>query len=825
MTDTTRSFEDFGVEQPIAAALADAGISTPFPIQELTLPLALSGADVIGQARTGTGKTLAFGIPLLQRADADAGYVQALVVVPTRELCLQVTGDLNQAGVRKGVDVVAIYGGRAIEPQEEAIAGGAAVVVGTPGRLLDLTRRGTLDLSRVAGLVLDEADEMLDLGFLPDVERLIEQTAAQRQTLLFSATMPSQVVSLARRYMDKPTFLRADYEQVQVAPETTQHFFSCHRMDKPAVLARILQTPHLERCLVFSRTKRMCDILAEELKGRGVRAAAIHSDLRQEARERAMSRFRDGQIDVLVATEVAARGLDISHVTHVVNYDCPDDEKMYLHRIGRTGRAGASGVAITLTLWNELARLEMIKRALDITTETHEVFSTSPLLDELFDLPPRTGRRAPVADDDAEDPPAPRAAAGGAELAARSGPGPATGRDDDGGRARPGRRRGRRGRSEDAATPAAGRPEPVAVPDVPATPVEIAAEVTPAERGTGPTPARVVTAVAEEIRGRVSRRRRRGRGGADPAEAAAEAPTPVMDAVAEDATPEPVAGPPAHAPVEEQQADDGRRVRVRRRAGSEGRAPVPDAEGDDEVAAVADGRGRESRGAVRHARESDEAARGRGRQARGTPPPARDADEAGAPDEGRGTARPTGADAEDTDDAPVRRRRRTRGEGRGASRTDGTEATAETGATERAGDAQAGRTTERDGADEAGGSERDGRSRGGRTGRGRGDRAPREARGRGEDRGRGRERSDHADRDDRGRRGGGRGGEGRGGESRRAPAASRSRGGRGRTTRGSTAAMEPRQTRAAAAARPDAATARGSGRPMLQRPMLIDHLP
>ncbi|HUH08810.1 MAG TPA: DEAD/DEAH box helicase, partial [Egibacteraceae bacterium] len=388
----TKSFIDFGVDARIAAALTEAGITSPFPIQELTLPLALSGADLIGQARTGTGKTLAFGIPLLQRAAPQELRVQALVVVPTRELCFQVRGDLQQAGQRTGIDVVAVYGGKAIEAQSDAIAKGAHIVVGTPGRLLDLMRRRILDLSSVTALVLDEADEMLDLGFLPDVQQLIEACAPERQTMLFSATMPAAVVALARRHMTQPTFLRAEVEEVHIAPATQQHFFSCHRMDKPAVLARILQSPDRGLCLVFTSTKRMADVLAEELRDRGIAAAPIHSDLRQEARERTLQRFRSGTIDVLVATEVAARGLDIDDVTHVVNYDCPDDEKMYLHRIGRTGRAGAAGVAITLAMWNELARVEMIKRALDISAETIEVFSTSEILDELFDLPPREPR-------------------------------------------------------------------------------------------------------------------------------------------------------------------------------------------------------------------------------------------------------------------------------------------------------------------------------------------------------------------------------------------------------------------------------------------------
>jgi superfamily II DNA/RNA helicase len=391
----TKTFADFGVEPTICARLAESSITTPFPIQELTLPLALKGADLIGQARTGTGKTLAFGIPLLQRLDVGKG-TQALVIVPTRELCLQVADDLAKASAHKGICVAAVYGGKAIDPQAEAIANGAEIVVGTPGRLLDLMRRRKLNLSTVTGLVLDEADEMLDLGFLSDVEQLIQATAPDRQTLLFSATMPSAVVALARRYMHKPTYLRADVEEIRVAPQTRQHFFSCHRMDKPAVLARILQTPDRGLCLVFTRTKRMADILAEELRERGVSAAAIHSDLRQDARERTLARFRNGRVDVLVATEVAARGLDIAEVTHVVNYDCPEDERMYLHRIGRTGRAGAAGVAITLAVWNELHRLDMIRRSLDIEEPIHEVFSTSEVLDELFNLPERQRRAMAV---------------------------------------------------------------------------------------------------------------------------------------------------------------------------------------------------------------------------------------------------------------------------------------------------------------------------------------------------------------------------------------------------------------------------------------------
>jgi superfamily II DNA/RNA helicase len=384
VTEATKTFVDLGVNPAISAALAEAGITTPFPIQELTLPLALSRADVIGQARTGTGKTLAFGIPLLQAIDPERRDTQALVIVPTRELCLQVHDDLAKAGSRRGISTAAIYGGKAIEVQTSTLQAGAHVVVGTPGRLLDLRRRGTLDLSKVSTLVLDEADEMLDMGFLPDVEQLIEACASERQTLLFSATMPSEVVGLARRYMTKPTFMRADVEEPQIGPDTRQVFLACHRLDKPAVLARILRTPNRGLCVVFTRTKRMADVLVTELADHGVSASAIHSNLRQDARERTLDRFRRGKVDVLCATEVAARGLDISDVTHVVNYDCPDDERMYLHRIGRTGRAGAGGVAVTLAVWNEQARLDMIKKGLGIDAPTHEVFSTSPELDELF---------------------------------------------------------------------------------------------------------------------------------------------------------------------------------------------------------------------------------------------------------------------------------------------------------------------------------------------------------------------------------------------------------------------------------------------------------
>ena len=387
---TTKTFRDFALDDRLVDALERQGITTPFPIQELTLPMALKGADIIGQARTGTGKTLGFGLPLLQRLDPDVDQTQALVVVPTRELCLQVTDDLT-IGKERGLTIQSVYGGVGYDEQIDALTGNVHIVVGTPGRLLDHLNRGNLDLSHVRVLVLDEADEMLDMGFLPDVERLIDACSDEgRHTMLFSATMPTAVVKLARRYMTKPTFMRADVEDHETAPNVEQHFLLVHRMDKPRVLARILQSPGRGSAYVFTRTKRMADRLVSELADLGVEAIAVHGDLRQGTREKNMGTFRDGRINVLVATEVAARGLDVEDATHVINYDCPDDEKMYLHRIGRTARAGNAGVAVTFAEFNEVDRLNVIRKAVQTEKEILEVFSTSDELTAAFDLPDET---------------------------------------------------------------------------------------------------------------------------------------------------------------------------------------------------------------------------------------------------------------------------------------------------------------------------------------------------------------------------------------------------------------------------------------------------
>lgn len=388
MPSPSKTFAELGVEPDITDALAEQGITSAFPIQALTLPLALQGADIIGQARTGTGKTFGFGLPLLQRIDTSSG-LQSLVIVPTRELCMQVAEDLAMAGRRKGVKVSALYGGVSMDDQVTALKRGVHLVVGTPGRLLDLSRRHHLDLSSCSALVLDEADEMLDLGFLPDVEELISQVAEDRQTLLFSATMPAAIIALGRRYMHSPTFMRAESDEDESTPDKVeQFFFLTHRMNKPALCARILSAPDVDKAVVFCSTKRMADKLATELAGQGLNIKAIHSGLSQDKRERTLKAFRTGKLRILCATEVAARGLDIDDVTHVINFDTPDDEKMYLHRIGRTGRAGHDGVAVTLVLHNELPRMQMILRELDIEAEIPEMFSTSPELVELFDLGP-----------------------------------------------------------------------------------------------------------------------------------------------------------------------------------------------------------------------------------------------------------------------------------------------------------------------------------------------------------------------------------------------------------------------------------------------------
>ncbi len=396
------TFEQIGVAEPICSALAGAGITTAFPIQALTLPIALDHHDVIGQARTGTGKTLAFAIPILQHlidsASSKPAAPRALVVLPTRELAIQVADDLRTAASRTNVQVVTLYGGRAYEPQIEALAT-VDVVVGTPGRLLDLARQRQLDLSAVDVLVLDEADRMLDLGFLPDVEAILRLTPAHRQTMLFSATMPSEIVTLARKYLDRPTHIRAEqHDEPAHVPTTHQHVFRAHHLDKIEVLARVLQAERRGLTIVFCRTRRACDQVTAQLTERGFAAAAVHGDLGQSQRERALRAFRSGKIDVLVATDVAARGLDVDDVTHVVNNECPEDEKAYLHRIGRTGRAGRAGIAVTFVDWQDLGRWKLINDTLNLGhPEPLETYSTSAHLFTALGIPADRAGSLPTA--------------------------------------------------------------------------------------------------------------------------------------------------------------------------------------------------------------------------------------------------------------------------------------------------------------------------------------------------------------------------------------------------------------------------------------------
>jgi superfamily II DNA/RNA helicase len=389
-------FSDLGIDSDIVAALASKGITSPFPIQEQAIPLALTGQDLIGQAKTGTGKTLGFGLPIIQRLGTDPAHgAKALVVVPTRELAIQVAEDLTLASSNRNVQVVAIYGGKSYEGQVAQIDAGAQLIVGTPGRLIDLSNQRKLDLSKIECMVLDEADEMLDLGFLPDVEKLFAFTPAGRQTMLFSATMPGQIVSLARKYQNKPVHIRVnDPDEGHTKADIKQFFYRAHAMDKDEVVARILQAEGRGKTVIFTKTKRQAAKVADELSDRGFNATALHGDMSQEAREKSMDSFRSGKRDILVATEVAARGIDVDDVTHVINYTVPEDEKAYLHRTGRTGRAGRTGIAVTFVDWEDLVRWSHIDKALELNTpDPVETYSSSPHLFTDLDIPAGTKGR------------------------------------------------------------------------------------------------------------------------------------------------------------------------------------------------------------------------------------------------------------------------------------------------------------------------------------------------------------------------------------------------------------------------------------------------
>ncbi len=362
------NFRELGIDQDIADALETKGITQPFPIQEQAIPVALTGQDVIGQAKTGTGKTFGFGLPLIQSLgiNPEPG-AKALVVVPTRELCIQVAEDLKLATSNRSTTVAAIYGGKSYEGQVAEIDAGAQIIVGTPGRLIDLSKQ-----------------KKLDLGFLPDVEKLFAYTPDGRQTMLFSATMPGAIVTMARKYQNRPIHIRANEpDEGHTKADIKQFIYRAHALDKDEVVGRILQAEGRGKTVIFCKTKRQASKVSEELIDRGFNACALHGDMSQEARERSMAAFRAGKKDILVSTEVAARGIDVDDVTHVINYTVPEDEKAFLHRVGRTGRAGRTGIAVTFVDWEDLVRWKHINEALEFgQPEPTETYSSSAHLFE-----------------------------------------------------------------------------------------------------------------------------------------------------------------------------------------------------------------------------------------------------------------------------------------------------------------------------------------------------------------------------------------------------------------------------------------------------------
>lgn len=359
------TFSDIGLSQPILKALQEMGFEEPSPIQLQTIPLILQGFDLIGQAQTGTGKTAAFGVPIIEMLDHRSKKVQAMVLTPTRELAIQVAEEITKIGRFAGVKVVPIYGGQSYDRQIRALEHGAQVAIGTPGRVMDHLRKGTLKLDAVKMMVLDEADEMLDMGFIEDVEFILQNLPEKRQTLLFSATVPDPIAKLARRYLNDPKHIAINPERLTV-PLTDQIHYEVREHEKLDALSRILDMEGAERTIIFCRTKKRVDELTEGLQARGYTAEAIHGDLNQVQRNRVMKRFKDGGSEILVATDVAARGLDIENVTHVINYDLPQDTESYVHRIGRTGRAGRSGTAISLVTPREFRQFRQIERVLRI---------------------------------------------------------------------------------------------------------------------------------------------------------------------------------------------------------------------------------------------------------------------------------------------------------------------------------------------------------------------------------------------------------------------------------------------------------------------------
>ncbi|MDQ2728753.1 MAG: DEAD/DEAH box helicase [Actinomycetota bacterium] len=383
------SFAALGVSPALCSALEAEGIVSPFPIQALTIANALLGRDVCGKAKTGSGKTLAFGLPLLQRLAVDpaAKDPRGLILVPTRELARQVADVLEPLAKAAGHRLTACYGGTAMEAQIAAVHAGTDLVVATPGRLIDLRQRGEVNLSAIEIMVLDEADRMADMGFMPQVEWLLRHLTSAHQTMLFSATLDGDVDRLVRNELTDPVRHEVISQQATVT-EMEHRFLQVHQMDKVKVTAAICR--HVRRAIVFSRTKRGADRLNENLRKEGIDARAIHGDLRQQMRERALKAFATGTLPVLVATDVAARGIDVDDVDVVIHYDPPEDAKSYLHRSGRTARAGRAGMVVTLVLWNEQLDVEKIQKRLGLSQPVVEIFSNDPRLADLRSWDPAT---------------------------------------------------------------------------------------------------------------------------------------------------------------------------------------------------------------------------------------------------------------------------------------------------------------------------------------------------------------------------------------------------------------------------------------------------
>ncbi|MBT1034976.1 DEAD/DEAH box helicase [Canibacter sp. lx-45] len=394
------TFTELGIDTDIARALAESGITSAFPIQEQTIPLAIRRQDIIGQAKTGTGKTYGFGLPLVQMIELGAKpTLKALIVVPTRELAVQVYQDLVLAAQHRKLKIAAIYGGKAYESQTAELAAGTHLVVGTPGRLLDLIGKKILRLADVAHMVLDEADKMLDLGFLPDIEKLFAAVPADRHTMLFSATMPDAIVTLAKRFMRNPVHIRAtDPDEGRTQANIRHIIYRAHQLDKTELIGRILRANNVAKTVIFTRTKRQAANLQLELNHRGFATAAVHGDLGQDQREKEMAKFKNGTRKVLLATDIAARGIDVNDVTHVINFNTPDDAETYLHRVGRTGRAGNTGIAVTLVDWDEMHKWALINSALGLEIpEPPETYSSSPHLFSDLDIPKGTKGRITTA--------------------------------------------------------------------------------------------------------------------------------------------------------------------------------------------------------------------------------------------------------------------------------------------------------------------------------------------------------------------------------------------------------------------------------------------